>query len=150
MKTKEITQNKTEIKISLKEHTELMKTGVGSWGNGYLEIPKGHIAHEYLMSCADKSSPHGFYETICGEEITYSHIDEESVTIGFDTLHGYNNETHDKEYVVNKCNDMKDYFNSRLFKLNLIRDIKEDVSWHQEKIIELKEKIITIEKTFEQ
>tara|TARA_R100001086_G_scaffold63867_1_gene29633 strand:+ start:12598 stop:13044 length:447 start_codon:yes stop_codon:yes gene_type:complete len=148
MKTNTI--NKTEIKISLQEHTELMKTGVGSWGNGYLEVPKEHIAFDYLMSCAEKSSPHGFYENICGEEITYSHIDydsdgiEESVTIGFDTLHGYNNETHDKKYVVNKCNEMKDYFNSNAFKLKLIEEIKEDISWHEKKIIELKNKILQI------
>ena len=139
--------NKTEIKIIPQEHSKLNKSYVGSWGNGYLQIPKGHLSYDWLVSSI-KKYPHGFPSNICGESITYSNVHDEYVTIGFDTLHSFNNETHDKEYVLKKCNDIKDYFNSRLFKLELIRDIKEDVLWHQEKLNKLKEKIKTIRKTF--
>jgi len=114
MKTKEITQNKTEIIISTIEHSEIMREGVGSWGNGYLEIPKEHFAYDYLISCVDDDW--GFTESFCNEEMTYSEQIETGLKIGFDTLHSYNNESHNEKWVLFKCNQIKDYLNSPEFR----------------------------------
>ena len=111
MKTKEETKNKTEIIISTIEHSERMREGVGSWGNGYLEIPKEHFSYDYVM---DHIDDWGFCGSLCNEDITYDTLTDTGVKIGFDTLHSYNNESHDEQWVLAKCNEIKDYLNKLL------------------------------------
>tara|TARA_R100001443_G_C3256989_1_gene154646 strand:+ start:130 stop:588 length:459 start_codon:yes stop_codon:yes gene_type:complete len=145
MKTKEITQNKTEIIISTIEHDEKMRQGVGSWGNGYLEIPKEHFAYDYLMRHIDAW---GFSGMFCNEEITYHHQTETGLKIGFDTLHTYNNESHNEKWVLAKCNEIKDYFNSYLIKKLIIDSLEYDIERYKVKIKKTKEKVKQLKKQF--
>jgi hypothetical protein len=146
MKTKEITQNKTEIIISTIEHSEIMREGVGSWGNGYLEIPKEHFAYDYLISCVDDDW--GFTESFCNEEITYSEQIQTGLKIGFDTLHSYNNESHNEKYVLSKCKEIKDYFNSSEIKKQIIDSLEYDIEHYKVKIKKTKEKVKQLKKQF--
>tara|TARA_R100000353_G_scaffold176092_1_gene148780 strand:- start:1322 stop:1747 length:426 start_codon:yes stop_codon:yes gene_type:complete len=118
------TKNKTQIKITTIQHKAYMSEGVGSWGNGYLEIPREHFAFSHL--CGKIDEQWGFEDSLCGEEITYYNITKEGLKIGFDTLHSYNDKTHDKKWVLNKCNQIKDYINSESFK----EEIRNDIKWY--------------------
>lgn len=138
MKTKTETKNKTEIIISTIEHSERMREGVGSWGNGYLEIPKEHFSYDYVMDYIDDW---GFCGSLCNEEITYNTQTDTGVKIGFDTLHGYNNESHDEQWVLAKCNEIKDYLNSRERLKQVIEMMEYRISIYKASIKETKEKI---------
>ena len=146
MKTKEITQNKTEIIISTIEHSEIMRQGVGSWGNGYLEIPKEHFAYDYLMSHIEQG--YGFEGNFCDEEITYHDYTETGLKIGFDTLHSYNNESHNEKWVLSKCNQIKDYFNSLEIKKEIIDSIEYDIEHYKVKIKKINKKLRQLKKEF--
>tara|TARA_R100000734_G_C3297365_1_gene88383 strand:- start:626 stop:1051 length:426 start_codon:yes stop_codon:yes gene_type:complete len=102
-------KNKTEIIIKTIQHKPHMSEGVGSWGNGYLEIPKEHFAYDYLICYIDDW---GFNGSLCNEDITYHREFEDGIVIGFDTLHSYNNESHNEKWVLAKCNEIKDYLSS--------------------------------------
>ena len=146
MKTKEIIQDKTEIIISTIEHSERRREGVGSWGNGYLEIPKEHFAYDYLMSHIDDGW--GFIGTFCDEEITFHDTDETGLKIGFDTLHNYNNESHNEQYVLSKCNQIKDYFNSPEIKKEIIDSMEYGIEHYKVKIKKLSKKLKQLKKEF--
>tara|TARA_R100000742_G_C4175376_1_gene12266 strand:- start:27 stop:482 length:456 start_codon:yes stop_codon:yes gene_type:complete len=139
-------KNKTEIIISTIEHSERRREGVGSWGNGYLEIPKEHFAYDYLMSHV--SEAWGFIGTFCNEEITYENPTETGLIIGFDTLHGYNNESHNEKWVLSKCNEIKDYFNSSEIKKQIIDSMEYDIERYKVKIKKTKEKVRQLKKQF--
>lgn len=139
-------KNKTEIIISTIEHSEIKREGYGSWGNGYLEIPKEHFAYDYLMSHIDDSW--GFIGSFCGEEITFHDTNELGLKIGFDTLHNYNNESHDEQYVLTKCNQIKDYFNSPKLKKEIIDNMEYNIECYKFKIKKTKEKVRQLKKEF--
>lgn len=146
MNTHTETENKTEIIISTIEHPERLKKDkiwdYKSWGNGYLEIPKEHPTHDYISSCVDEW---GFTESFCNEEITYHRHTETGFKIGFDTLHIYNNESHDKKWVLFKCNQIKDYINSLEFRKKAIGSTYRKIWDYEMKIKELKEYVNKIE-----
>ena len=110
----------TEIKIELVKHSDKYtnKLKYKSWGNGYLEIPEEHFAYKYLICCTDR---YGYNKDICNEKITHSKLTRNGIEIGFDTLHLYNNETHDKKWVLSKCNEIKNFLNSK----ELIKEIQD-------------------------
>ncbi len=139
-------KNKTEIIISTIEHSEKMRQGVGSWGNGYLEIPKEHFAYDYLMNHIDGAW--GFIGTFCDEEITYHHHTETGFKIGFDTLHSYNNESHNEKYVLSKCNQIKDYLNSSEIKKQIIDSMEHEIEMYKFKIKKTKVKVRQLKKEF--
>ena len=124
------TQNK--IKIELVKHPEKYtnKLKYESWGNGYLEISDEHFAYKYLVSCIDR---YGYNRNICKEQITHSKLTKNGIEIGFDTLHLYNNKTHNKEWVLLKCNEIKDFLNSKEF----ITEIQIDLERYNRELIEL-------------
>ena len=138
MNTKTETKNKTEIIISTIEHTKRMREGVGSWGNGYVEIPKEHFGYEYVNSCYDSW---GFNGSFCGEDITYNEYTDTGLLIGFDTLHSYNNESHNEQWVLAKCNEIKDYLNSKEFKQEVINSTLREIDDSKMKIKKLKNKL---------
>lgn len=138
--------NKTEIIISTIEHSEIKREGVGSWGNGYLEIPKEHFAYNYLMSHIDDAW--GFIGSFCGEEITFHDTNEWGLKIGFDTLHNHNNESHDEQYVLTKCNQIKDYFNSPEIKKEIIKSMECSIENYKSRIKKTKAKLKQLKKEF--
>lgn len=138
MKTKEETKNKTEIIISTIQHSEKRRADWGSWGNGYLEIPKEHFSYDYVM---DHIDDWGFCGSLCNEDITYDTLTDTGVKIGFDTLHSYNNESHDEQWVLAKCNEIKDYLNSPARLKEVIEMMEYRISRYKASIKETKEKI---------
>jgi|TARA_R100000479_G_scaffold173896_2_gene120923 hypothetical protein len=138
MKTKTETKNKTEIIISTIQHKPYMSEG-GSWGNGYLEIPKEHFSYDYVMSYIEDDW--GFSGSLCGEEITYDTQTDIGVKIGFDTLHSYNDESHDEKWVLAKCNEIKDYLNSSERLKDVINLMQNRIISYEIAIKETKEKI---------
>tara|TARA_R100001163_G_scaffold3068_4_gene4684 strand:+ start:529 stop:990 length:462 start_codon:yes stop_codon:yes gene_type:complete len=139
-------KNKTEIIISTIEHSEIIRQGVGSWGNGYLEIPKEHFAYNYLKSHINQG--YGFEGNFCGEEITYFNHTETGLKIGFDTLHSYNDESHDEEYVLFKCAQIKNYFNSPEIKKQIIDSMEHKIEIYKVRIKKTKEKVRQLKKEF--
>ncbi len=86
------------------EFKSITKSG---WGCGYVHIPKDH---PFLVQLVQQDDCYFYLEPEnCPEEITLSewNVDKEYYTIGFDTAHGYNNESHDEEYVTRKTNEIK-------------------------------------------
>lgn len=138
MNTQTETENKTEIIISTIEHPEKIKKDNESWGNGYLEIPKEHPTHDYLISCVDDW---GFTESFCNEEITYHRRTDKGIKIGFDTLHIYNNKSHNKKWVLSKCNEIKNYINSLEFEKRIINETFKKINNYQSKINKLRDYI---------
>tara|TARA_R100000231_G_scaffold52688_1_gene44484 strand:- start:1363 stop:1803 length:441 start_codon:yes stop_codon:yes gene_type:complete len=138
MNTKTETKNKTEIIISTIQHKPYKSEGVGSWGNGYLEIPKEHFSYDYVMDYIDDW---GFCGSLCGEDITYDTQTDIGVKIGFDTLHSYNNESHDEKWVLAKCKEIKDYLNSPERLNEVIGMMEYRISRYEASIKETKEKI---------
>ena len=95
--------------ISAIEYKEDFKTiGKTGWGCGYVHIPKDHpILVETLVSdgWGDYLQPKD-----CPQEITFTgwDKDKEYLIIGFDTAHGYNNDSHDEAYIIEQANIIKD------------------------------------------
>lgn len=126
-----------EIKIELKEHQEHLeyaKEKYGSWGNGYIIIPKMHPLYKYAKLKQNMWAPgqRGFYgETIADEEITYHAWLEEGYKIGFDTLHSYSSEHCTKEWVEEKCkamiSELLEEIDFEQIVLDVIDDLKEEI-----------------------
>jgi len=87
--------------------------GITGWGCGYVHIPKDH---PILVKTLIEDDGWGNYLTPegCPEEITYSSWDKEKeyFVIGFDTAHGYNNDSHDEAYVTSQANIIKSLVDS--------------------------------------
>jgi hypothetical protein len=111
-----------EITIEVVEHKEQWKKEYGSWGNGYVEIPKCHPIYKHIISRVDDW---GFCDVLCGEEITYNSETKNGYIIGFDTLHAYNGKHNTKQWVVAKCNEIKDYLNSKQYLDVVIKQMKD-------------------------
>ena len=81
------------------------KTG---WGCGYVHIPKDHPILVQLVT--DDGWGNYLSPEDCPEEITYSSWDKEKeyYVIGFDTAHGWNNDSHDEAYVTSQANLIKE------------------------------------------
>ncbi len=71
------------------------------WGNGYVAFPKGHKLYGLQYSVIEEK--HG---QLCKEPLTYSGYatikDVLYWVIGFDTAHAWNDNTHNKRYVLDQ------------------------------------------------
>jgi hypothetical protein len=122
-----------KIEIELKEHQRWRKEN-GSWGNGYIIIPKTHPLYMYADLKQNTWAPEGrgFYgDVIADEEITYHSWSEESYKIGFDTLHSNNGEHNTKEWVEKKCkamiSELLEEIDFEQIVLDVIDDLKEEI-----------------------
>jgi hypothetical protein len=92
--------------ISTAVYAEDFKTiGRTGWGCGYVHIPKDHpILVELEEGWGNYLQPKD-----CPQEITFTGWDKEKeyLIIGFDTAHGYNNDSHDEAYVTEQANAIK-------------------------------------------
>lgn len=73
------------------------------WGNGYVTIPENHPAYRLACLMRHKDPEYFYFQTNdMMQEITYSEFDYDNntLTIGFDTAHSYNNKSHDEAYVL--------------------------------------------------
>ena len=95
--------------ISTHKYSEDFKTKCKTgWGCGYVHIPKDHpIIVETLV---DDGWGNYLSPKDCPEEITFTgwDKDKEYLMIGFDTAHGYNNDSHDEAYIIQQANIIKD------------------------------------------
>lgn len=75
------------------------------WGNGYVAVPKGHELYE--MKYTDIEGLHG---QLCKEPLTYTGYaiinDNHYWVIGFDTAHAWNDNTHNKRYVLDQTEEL--------------------------------------------
>tara|TARA_R100000388_G_scaffold61818_2_gene45257 strand:+ start:4878 stop:5324 length:447 start_codon:yes stop_codon:yes gene_type:complete len=110
-----------EISIEIVKHKKHWQKEYGSWGNGYIHIPKEHPIYNHIIS---KEEHWGFMDSFCGEEITYNCETKTGYCIGFDTLHTYNGKHNTKQWVVDKCNAIKDYLNSAKYLKEVINEMK--------------------------
>jgi hypothetical protein len=91
------------------EHTDNMKTVCDSWGNGYVIISSDH---PYCGFNEDMAAIDGFHHEItfagtystegllnAGIDSSIANDSDQYWVFGFDTLHAYNNSSHDKEWV---------------------------------------------------
>ena len=113
---KNLSKTNAEITIEIVKHKKDWQKEYGSWGNGYIHIPKEHPVYNHIIS---KSDDWGFMDSFCGEEITYSSATKLGYCIGFDTLHSYNGKHNTKKWLVDKCNEIKNYLNSKEY-LNIV------------------------------
>jgi hypothetical protein len=94
--------------ISTVAYAEDFKTvGKTGWGCGYVHIPKDH---PILVKLIDNEGWGKYLQPDnCPEEITFTgwDKDKEHLIIGFDTAHGYNNDSHDEAYVTQQANAIK-------------------------------------------
>ena len=77
------------------------------WGCGYVHIPKGHPILVQLLGFENSYNylqPDG-----CLQEITLSEWDFSKgfYTIGFDTGHSWNDDSHDEDYVIQEVKKIK-------------------------------------------
>jgi hypothetical protein len=81
------------------------------WGCGYVLIPLSHPFADVKLLLNNDTY---FYPQIEGfsEEITYAEIEDDFLKIGFDTAHSWNNETHNKDFVERKANELKAFIDS--------------------------------------
>jgi hypothetical protein len=94
--------------ISTIAYEEDFKTiGRTGWGCGYVHIPKDHPI--LVKTLTDNGWGNYLQPDGCPEEITLSQWDKdkEYFIIGFDTAHGYNNDSHDEQYVTDRANEIK-------------------------------------------
>ena len=115
-----------EIQIELVKHEERWKKRRGSWGNGYIIIPKTHRLYKYA-----KLKDNGFYgDILADEEITCHSWGKDGYKIGFDTLHSYNGKEHTKEWVEEKCKEIISELKEIDFEqivLGVIDDLKKEI-----------------------
>jgi hypothetical protein len=79
--------------------------GRTGWGCGYVHIPKDHP----ILVELEEGWGHYLEPANCPQEITFTSWDKdkEYLVIGFDTAHGWNNDSHDEAYVTAQANDIK-------------------------------------------
>ena len=98
--------------IRLTEYQESFKNSCNTgWGCGYVLIPLNHPFADVKMLLNNDTY---FYPQISGfsEEITFAEVEGEFLVIGFDTAHGWNNSTHDKNFVEQKTNELKTFIDN--------------------------------------
>ena len=128
-----------ELQIELVEHEERWKKERGSWGNGYIIIPKMHQIYKYAELRDNPWAPgqRGFYGDIyADEEITYHSWGKDGYKIGFDTLHSYNGKEHTKEWVEEKCkeiiSELMEEIDFEQTVLDVIKELKEEMDrWNE-------------------
>ena len=87
---------------------DFVKATRSGWGCGYVYIPSNHPILVKLHT-EEYNSWNYLQPDKCKQEITFSKWDEkkEYYIIGFDTVHIYNNSTHDEEYVIAETEKIK-------------------------------------------
>jgi hypothetical protein len=80
-----------EDTVTIRENTWLPFTDHG-WGNGYVSIPPEHPLYGL-----DYDEPSLGLEVSGG--VTYSQEEDSGWVVGFDTAHGFNRKSHDKNFV---------------------------------------------------
>ena len=101
---------KTQIRLT--EYQESFKNGCNTgWGCGYVLIPLNHPFADVKMLLNNDTY---FYPQISGfsEEITFAEVEGEFLVIGFDTAHSWNNSTHNKNFVEQKANELKNFIDN--------------------------------------
>jgi hypothetical protein len=91
---------------------EAAKSG---WGCGYVVMSKYEpIARSFKAEMILNIDGYSYYPQLSGfdEEITFFEQKDGVVTIGFDTAHSWNNDSHNREYVKQKTMDLLNIVNS--------------------------------------
>lgn len=105
-----------ETFISTIAYPEDFKTfGRTGWGCGYVHIPKHHPI--LVQTIGNNGWGDYLQPDNCPEEITFSRWDEneEYFVIGFDTAHGYNDDSHDEVYVTQQAEAIKSLVDAYTF-----------------------------------
>lgn len=92
--------------ISTMPYGEDLKSNIQTgWGCGYVHIPKDHP----ILVKLEEGWGKYLEPDNCPEEITFTEWDKdkEHLIIGFDTAHGYNNDSHDEQFVINQSEFIK-------------------------------------------